>query len=136
MAGLGQLGGWVDAIAGTLGLASAAEYALRLCLEEAASNVVMHGEADANGADGAGADGTSAGFVALWVEPDREVLRVTLEDRCGAFDPLDVPAPDLPTTLEDARVGGLGVHLMRQYARAISYERVGDVNRLMLVIGR
>lgn len=127
MAGLALLGGWVDTITGSLGLDKATEYALRLCVEEAATNVVMHGAADA---------GSEADVIALCVAPAADVLRVTLEDRCGAFDPLHVPAPARLTDLAEVRVGGLGIHLMRQYARAISYERAGDLNRLTLTIGR
>ena len=126
MAGLVRLGAWVDEIAAALHLEQTAEYALRLCLEEAAANVVMHG--DANEGD--------VGFVALGVVPGPDALEVTVEDRCGAFDPLTVPAPDRPASLEDAKVGGLGIHLMRQYAQAIRYDRVGEVNRLTLVIPR
>ncbi len=127
MAGLGELGGWVDTITAALGLDAAADYALRLCAEEAAANVVMHGETNGKG---------DAGFVALRVEPVADAMRLTIEDHCGAFDPLRAPAPAVPASLGDARVGGLGIHLMRQYSRAISYERVGDMNRLTLTIGR
>ena len=92
MAGLEQLGGWVDTVAAALHLDAAADYALRLCLEEAAANVVMHGDPDGDG---------DADFVALRVEPGPEALRVTIEDRCGAFDPLTVPAPRPPTGLAE-----------------------------------
>jgi anti-sigma regulatory factor (Ser/Thr protein kinase) len=128
MAGLAQLGGWVDAVVAGLGLNKTTDFALRLCLEEAAANVVMHGVADGGGVD--------ADFVTLRVEPAEDALRVTIEDRCRAFDPLEVAAPEAPKSLEDARVGGLGIHLMRQYTRAISYERADGVNRLTLTIGR
>ncbi|HTW71568.1 MAG TPA: ATP-binding protein [Acetobacteraceae bacterium] len=124
MAGLARLGGWLDGIAAALRLDTRSELALRLCVEEAASNVVMHGApGDAD-----------AGFVELRVAPEPEALRVIVEDRCGAFDPLTVPEPDLPTRLEDARVGGLGIHLMRQYAKSIDYERRDGTNRLILSI--
>jgi anti-sigma regulatory factor (Ser/Thr protein kinase) len=126
--GLTQLGAWVDTVAATLGLDQAAEYALRLCLEEATANVVMHGVVDDGAAD--------ADVVALRVDVAPDALGVTVEDHCGAFDPLNVAAPEAPNSLADARVGGLGIHLMRQYARAIDYERAGDVNRLTLTIGR
>jgi anti-sigma regulatory factor (Ser/Thr protein kinase) len=129
MAGLAQLGGWVDQVTAALGLDQTAEYALRLCLEEAAANVVMHGEADAD------ANG-EAGFIVVRADPTPDALHVIVEDRCGAFDPLHVPAPKLPGSPEEAQVGGLGIHLMRQYARALSYERDGDVNRLTMTIGR
>ncbi|HET8997101.1 MAG TPA: hypothetical protein VFN42_10590, partial [Acetobacteraceae bacterium] len=52
MQGLAQLGTWVDQVTAALRLADAQEYALRLCLEEAVANVVMHGTP----ATGAGAD--------------------------------------------------------------------------------
>ena len=123
---LARLGGWVDEIAAALHLEAAAEFALRLCLEEATANVVMHGAPDDD----------DPGFVALHVTPGPEALEVTLEDRCGAFDPLTVASPTLPTSLDDAQVGGLGIHLMRQYARSISYDRIGEVNRLTLTIAR
>jgi anti-sigma regulatory factor (Ser/Thr protein kinase) len=123
-AGLVRLGGWVDGIAAALRLDTRTEYALRLCLEEAATNVVMHGAPD----------DVDGGFVRLRVAPEPEVLRVIVEDRCGAFDPLTVPAPELPTSLDDARIGGLGIHLMRQYAQTIDYERRDGTNRLVLGI--
>jgi anti-sigma regulatory factor (Ser/Thr protein kinase) len=127
MAGLAELGGWVDSITASLGLGEQADYALRLCVEEAAANVVMHGAACAD---------VDAGVIALRVEPAPDAVRVTIEDHCGAFDPLHVPAPAIPASLGEARVGGLGIHLMRQYARAISYERLGDTNRLTLTIAQ
>jgi anti-sigma regulatory factor (Ser/Thr protein kinase) len=127
MAELGRLAGWVDTVAAGLRLDTRAEYALRLCVEEAASNVVMHGTP--------GDDG-DADYVALRVEPLPDVLRLTVEDHCGAFDPRHVLPPDTPTSLEEARIGGLGIHLMRQYARAMDYARVDGMNRLTLTIGR
>jgi serine/threonine-protein kinase RsbW len=127
MAGLEQLGGWVDTVAAALRLDKAAEYALRLCLEEAAANVVMHGTGCADGA---------ADAVALQVEPAADTMRVTIEDHCAAFDPLQVPAPKPPSSLGEARVGGLGIHLMREYTRAMDYARVDGVNRLTLTIRR
>jgi len=124
MTGLLRLGPWVDGAAEALRLRPSVEYALRLCVEEAATNVVMHGALDRDDAE----------FVALRVEVRPETLLVTVEDRCGAFDPLTVPSPEPPGRLEDAKIGGLGIHLMRQYASAIRYERDGGVNRLILTI--
>lgn len=126
-AGLARLGGWVDEVAAALALPADAEYALRLCVEEAVANVVMHGVAAAE---------ADAGTVVLRLEADDDVLLVTIEDRCVAFDPLEVGPPERPTSLDDARVGGLGVHLMRQYARAVDYAWVDGRNRLTLTIGR
>jgi serine/threonine-protein kinase RsbW len=127
MTGLEQLGDWVDSVTVAVGLNPEADYALRLCAEEAAANVVLHGASSAEG---------DAGFVALRVEPAADAVHLIIEDRCGPFDPIDAPPHQAPTSLEEARIGGLGIHLMRQYARAMDYARVDGINRLTLTIGR
>ncbi|MFG6467910.1 ATP-binding protein [Roseateles sp. BYS87W] len=63
-----------------------------------------------------------------WVVHDALVLRLT--DRGIAFDPLARPTPVAPATLDEARPGGWGIHLLRRYARALAYERVGEANQL------
>jgi len=125
--GLARLGGWVDEVAAALALPAAAEYALRLCVEEAVTNVVMHGRPPADG---------DAGTVTLRVDAEADAVRLTIQDRCAAFDPLVVAPPKRPTSLTKVRVGGLGVHLMRQYSRELRYERVDGRNVLTVVISR
>jgi serine/threonine-protein kinase RsbW len=127
MDGLARLGGWVDDVVSQLHLNPTAEYALRLCVEEAVANVVMHGTALPE---------RDSGEVALRVAADADEVRVTIEDACAPFDPLHVAPPQRPANLADAREGGLGVHLMRQYARMIGYEYVNGRNKLTLTIAR
>ena len=126
MQGLAQLGAWVDQVAAALGLPRSQEYALRLCLEEAAANVVMHGVP---------VPGAACDAVMLEVRPLAGGLHVTVEDDCAAFDPLQQAAPDPNAGLEERSVGGLGIHLMREFTQALSYQRVDGVNRLAMTIG-
>ncbi len=117
--GLSRLGHWVDQVSAALALGSAADYALRLCLEEAVANIVMHGGPP---------DG--AAWVTLELRTDGVSLQVTIEDTCPAFDPASERTPE-PT---GNRPGGHGIRLMRQYADDVSYRRVDGINRLTLLI--
>ena len=127
MDGLLRLGGWVDEVAAALRLGAKAEYALRLCLEEAVANLVMHGVAPAH---------RDAASVGICVRADPQAVHVAIEDACAAFDPLAVAPPHVAARLEDARIGGVGIHLMRQFASDLRYEPGAATNRLILTIAR
>jgi anti-sigma regulatory factor (Ser/Thr protein kinase) len=40
----------------------------------------------------------------------------------------------VPATLGESRVGGLGLHLVRQFAEEVAYRREGDTNHLTVRI--
>ena len=113
LAALPALGLWVDAQ--VVGLDAHHAYALRLCVEELVGNVLLHGAAGA-----------------LQVIVDGPPLRLVVEDDGPAFDPTVVSGPSLPTSLDEARPGGLGLLLTRRYSRGMAYARAGGWNRLEL----
>jgi anti-anti-sigma factor len=126
MAGVRRVGAWVDELAILLNLSGEAEYALRLCLEEAVTNIVNH----ATPVPGAERD-----RVALHLSATASILLLTIEDQCGAFNPLDTPLtePGSPTPESE---GGLGIPLLRRHADQVSWERVGVTNRLSIRLPR
>ena len=107
---------WSDA-----NLPPAETVTFELALEEIFMNVVMHG--------------SPTGRV-----PSVEVslalcdgcLTLMIEDDGPSFDPLSLAAPDVMAGLEERRVGGLGVYLVRQMMDAISYQRLGGRNQLSM----
>ena len=69
------------------------------------------------------------------IAPTEDGLVACLEDDGTPFDPTKVAPPQQPTSLADARVGGLGVHLIRKLTTDMHYERIGGRNRLILEFG-
>ncbi|HEY3706740.1 MAG TPA: ATP-binding protein [Terracidiphilus sp.] len=61
-----------------------------------------------------------------------QALTLTAVDDGHAFDPLAEQGPDLTLPVQDRPIGGLGIHLLRNLADAISYERRDGLNRLTL----
>ena len=92
-----------------------------LALEEVFMNVVMHG---------ASADGVPR--VEVSVALGDGALTLTVEDDGPAFDPLSLAAPDVTASLDERRVGGLGVFLVRRMMDSVSYHRVGTRNQLRM----
>jgi serine/threonine-protein kinase RsbW len=59
-------------------------------------------------------------------------ILIDIEDTGRPFDPLGAPSPDLTGGLRERRVGGLGIHFVRNLMDAVEYARVGERNRLRL----
>lgn len=113
--------GLLDALARQHHVDASAVADMQVALDEVLSNILKNGFADgiAHRVD-----------IALAVDGDR--LTAELEDDCGPFDPLAVPPPDFGASLQDRRVGGLGVHFVRSLMSDVSYTRIGARNRLVL----
>lgn len=66
----------------------------------------------------------------VWSVPGPGELAVEVGDQGVAFDPLTVGPPDLTADLESRPVGGLGIFLLKSFARSLSYRREQGWNRL------
>jgi serine/threonine-protein kinase RsbW len=107
----GEASAWARALAERAGWSEERVYALDLCIVEMVSNVVNHGYCEERGRI----------WLELHVGDDTGTL--TIADEAPAFDPLSVPAPAVPASLDEARIGGFGIHMVRTTARECRYER-------------
>jgi serine/threonine-protein kinase RsbW len=108
--------------AASIGLCAEVQDRGELCLNEAASNIIQHGG--------------HARAITITLDGDTDAVRMTIADDGEPFDPLTHPAADLPRTLDEARPGGLGLHIVRTSADSVSYRRVGGWNKLTLTLTR
>jgi anti-sigma regulatory factor (Ser/Thr protein kinase) len=112
---------WLNGLALDLGLSRLRAFEIGVCLEEAFSNVVQFAFPDGGEHDIS---------LSLCVQPGS--LKLVVEDGGVSFDPLSLDPPDSHLTIDTFPVGGLGVHLMRSFARGLDYKRVARRNRLTL----
>ena len=117
LAELDRLAGWIERWA-EQGVPPDTRFALQLCLEEAVANIIMHGRAEEERSE-----------IAIELEQEGDTLRAQVEDSCQKFDPTGFPPRTPAASLEEAKVGDLGIHLMRSFACGMRYERRGQRNR-------
>jgi anti-sigma regulatory factor (Ser/Thr protein kinase) len=114
---------YIDEAGARIGVTAAALGDLRLVVDEAVTNVVVHGYG-----------GESGGTVEVHMESDGDAVIVTIRDRAPHFDPQDVGAPQLDTALEDRPFGGMGIFLIRQMTDEADFNRLpGGGNEIRLV---
>lgn len=132
LAELERLAGWIDGWAqesasqeqesASQERASAdMSFAIQVCLEEAVANIIMYGAAKEDPLE-----------IAVELERSGSTLVARVEDTGQQFDPTRFPPPIPATSLEEAEVGDLGIHLMRSFASGMDYERRDCRNRLTL----
>lgn len=107
---------WLASRAAAHGVPDAEIRRLDQCLDEALANVIQHGGGEA---------------VASPLQLRFEVRRngetctalVTLSDAGIAFDPLAAPRPQRPSSLSEAKPGGLGLVMIRVFSDVLAYRR-------------
>jgi serine/threonine-protein kinase RsbW len=119
LAELKRLAGWIES---QQELSSETLFAIQLSLEEAIANIIMYG--------GVGKDERLE--ITVQLERNDEIVVARIEDNGREFDPTRFPLLSGAKSLEEAKVGDLGIHLMRGFANGMHYERRDGRNRLTL----
>jgi anti-sigma regulatory factor (Ser/Thr protein kinase) len=121
MAGLQKADKTLDELALAVQLPQETLLHVRLVLEEVLMNVISYG-----------ADGAKVPDVQLNMEQKEGMLFMEIADNGLAFDPLQLPPPDLDADIDDRPIGGLGIFLVRKLMDSVTYRRDGEWNRLMV----
>ena len=102
-------------------LPDAARYNVELAFEEIVANIVRHGRPTAD-----------IDVTILFGDAD---TILTFEDDGIPFNPCEQTVPPPPASLDEAKVGGLGIPLIKAISTRMEYERTPENrNRLLVAI--
>ena len=116
-----QLGQWVELLGEEYGLDMPQVFQLNLALEEAVVNVISYAYPD------------TTGDLSLAVQGASNRLTFVLSDQGVAFDPTQQEAPNITLPAEERNIGGLGIFLVKQIMKEVTYQRKDDKNILTMV---
>ncbi len=98
-------------------------YAIQLSVDELFTNIVSFGY-----------DDSETHTVKFVIDVTGEEIRVEIIDDGNPFNPLDdAPDVNLDLSVEERKIGGVGIHLVKSLMSEVTYVRDGDFNRLRLV---
>jgi serine/threonine-protein kinase RsbW len=83
---------------------------IETAVDEAVTNVFTHGYA------------RKSGYISVMCNIKGNEVEIVINDNGIKFDPSKVPLPDLNSDLQDRRVGGLGIYIMRKMMDAVEYK--------------
>jgi serine/threonine-protein kinase RsbW len=97
---------------------------LQLAVDEAATNIIVHGYED------------QPGTIEIEIHRTEGALSIRLCDNAPLFDPTSVPPPRLHVPLEQTSPGGLGVYLIRQTVDEMIYHVTPQGGNELILIKR
>jgi anti-sigma regulatory factor (Ser/Thr protein kinase) len=103
------------------GLASKVIHDLNLAMEEILTNIISYGYTDNREHE-----------VKVRLSAQLGEVSVEIEDDGQPFNPLEAPEPDITKPLEERKIGGLGIHLVRKLMDSLEYKRQGARNLLTI----
>lgn len=98
-------------------------FQIDLALDELLSNTIQWGYGNKSGADNE---------IRINIEVIDQSIFISVEDNASAFNPLDMPDPDVDASLQDRPIGGLGIYFVRQVMDEVLYERKNNKNILSM----
>jgi anti-sigma regulatory factor (Ser/Thr protein kinase) len=118
---LQTLGRRLESVGAELKLSKRCLFELNLALDELFTNIISYGYDDGN-----------EHRIEVTIVADERMLNVTIADDGVAFNPVERQAPCLPHSVDECRVGGLGIHLIRNLMDEVCYRRDGQKNILTM----
>ena len=96
--------------AAAAGMDETAVFHIELACDEACTNVIEH----AYGGEGGGK------ITASW-QVVEDLFIITVNDNGRRFEPDQIPTPPTTDNIENIKIGGLGIHFMRQLMDDVSF---------------
>ncbi len=96
-------------------------FEINLALDELFTNIISYGFKD-----------DDQHIVKVTLTPGSDELCLCIEDDGNPFNPIEFETPDVSCSVEECKIGGLGIHIMKKLMDDVCYERCGDKNMLTL----
>jgi len=105
----------------SLGLSKKCIFEANLALDELFTNIISYGFKD-----------NKEHTIEITISHKNNKLIFNIEDDGLPFNPTEVDIPDLECTIEECKIGGLGIHLAKNLMDEVCYQRCKKKNILTL----
>ncbi len=96
-------------------------FTLHLALDEILTNIISYGFSDNNDH-----------LIDICYTLSGDELTLKIVDDSNPYDPANAPTPDVEASLEDRKIGGLGIYLIKNMMDKINYSSKNGKNTLIL----
>ena len=110
-----------EEIGRSIGISDKSIFEMNLALDELFTNIISYGFQD-----------QQEHTIKIVITIEGDLLHMCIEDDGLPFNPLTSKTPDFQCGIEECKIGGLGIHLIRKLMDDVQYQRLADKNILVL----
>ena len=110
-----------EEIGRSIGASDKSIFEMNLALDELFTNIISYGFQNCQ-----------EHIIKINITTEGDQLQMRIEDDGVPFNPLESETPDFQCGIEECKIGGLGIHLIKKLMDDIQYQRVADKNILVL----
>jgi serine phosphatase RsbU (regulator of sigma subunit)/anti-sigma regulatory factor (Ser/Thr protein kinase) len=122
MGNLEELRNFVESASINFGLKNDISFALKLSTEEVCTNIINYGYKYLN-----------AGRINISLEHNSEKVTLKISDNGKHFSPDEADTPDINSTLEERKSGGLGLYLIKELMDNVTYKKDDEGSNLLIL---
>lgn len=120
---IARMSQWLTDTLAAFGLSSSIQFRFDLCANEAVTNIISYAYSD-----------SESHQIGLLLRHSSNKVILDIEDDGKAFNPFAMPEHASPKSLEEAKIGGLGIDLIRHYVDEYHYSRENNKNIISMVV--
>jgi anti-sigma regulatory factor (Ser/Thr protein kinase) len=114
--------GMLEKFSASEGLEKTVRQAAELSLDELLTNTISYGYSDSEQHE-----------IQIDIGVHDNALKIVVQDDGVAFNPFDQEAPNLNMQIDERDLGGVGIHLVKEFMDDCAYQRVGQRNVVTLL---
>lgn len=123
---IAEICAFVGAGAAKAGFDPDERFRIELATDEACTNVIQHAYG-----------GEEIGIIRVSYEDTSDAFIIRIHDEGKPFDPLQIPAPNIPDSandIDELRIGGLGIHFMRSLMDKVEFHPKDNGGNTLIMI--
>lgn len=96
-------------------------YSLKVVADEIYSNIVHYSEADT---------------AEVLFRNDDDTITLIFKDDGKPYNPLEAEEPDITAGIEERKIGGLGLFMVKKMAEQVQYEYIDGKNQMTVILSK
>ena len=121
MASIAKVSGFFDTCLEEFSIPVRTGYSLKVVIDEIYSNIIYY---------------SGAKNAEILIRNDTDIITLVFRDDGKQYNPLEAEEPDITARIEERKIGGLGLFMVKKMAESVAYEYTAERNQMTVILSK